>query len=48
MIKYDYDALASYTGTVQGLAATSPSVTDRSLRDDRFGRSPLPGLRQQA
>jgi hypothetical protein len=35
MIKYDYDALASYTGTVQGLAATSPSVTDRSLRKTR-------------
>lgn len=32
MIKYDYDAAASYTGTVSGLAATSPSVTNRSLR----------------
>lgn len=31
MIKYDFDALASYTGTVPGLAATSPSVTDQEL-----------------
>ena len=31
MIKYDYDAVASYSGTVRGYAATSPSVTKRSL-----------------
>jgi subtilase family protein/PA domain-containing protein/fibronectin type III domain protein len=31
MIKYDYDAAASYTGTVPGYPATSPSVTKRSL-----------------
>ena len=33
MVKLDYDALASYTGTVQGLEATSPSVTKRSVTD---------------
>ncbi len=32
MIKFDYDAAASYTGTMRGYKATSPSVTDRSLR----------------
>ena len=31
MIKYDYDATASYTGGVDGLAATSPAVTGRPL-----------------
>ena len=31
MIKYDYDASASYTGDVAGLAATSPRVTGKSL-----------------
>ena len=31
MIKYDYDALASYSGTIRGLAATSPSVTGTDL-----------------
>ncbi|MGD9958851.1 S8 family serine peptidase [Nocardioides sp.] len=31
MIKYDYDAVASYAGSVRGYAATSPSVTKRSL-----------------
>ena len=31
MIKYDVDALASYGGTVQGLDATSPSVTGEPL-----------------
>ena len=31
MIKLDYDALASYTGTVRGLAATSPSVTKQGV-----------------
>ena len=35
MIKYDYDPLASYTGTVPGLEATSPSVTGDGLRPDR-------------
>jgi hypothetical protein len=32
MVKYDYDALASYTGTVRGYSATSPSVTKKALR----------------
>jgi hypothetical protein len=31
MIKYDYDAVASYRGTVVGYAATSPSVTKTPL-----------------
>ena len=31
MIKYDYDATASYTGGVDGLAATSPAVTGQPL-----------------
>ena len=31
MIKYDFDAAASYTGGVAGLAATSPRVTGKSL-----------------
>lgn len=31
MIKFDYDAVASYTGSVPGYAATSPSVTGTSL-----------------
>ena len=31
MIKYDFDAAASYTGDVAGLAATSPRVTGKSL-----------------
>ncbi len=31
MIKFDYDAVASYTGTVSGLDATSPSVTNRPV-----------------
>jgi len=31
MIKLDYDALASYTGSVKGFAATSPRATGRSL-----------------
>src|SRR3954447_1847896 len=34
MIKYDYDATASYTGGVAGLAATSPSVTGKKLKDN--------------
>ena len=32
MIKYDYDATASYAGGVDGLAATSPRVTGKSLK----------------
>ena len=35
MIKYDYDATASYTGTVTGLAATSPSVTGKKLKENK-------------
>jgi len=31
MIKYDYDATASYKGGVDGLAATSPAVTGQPL-----------------
>ena len=31
MIKYDYDATASYTGGVAGLAPTSPAVTGQPL-----------------
>lgn len=31
VIKLDYDAVATYTGGVRGLAATSPSVTGRKL-----------------
>ena len=31
MIKLDYDALASYTGGVKGLAATSPRATGKDL-----------------
>jgi subtilisin family serine protease len=32
MIKYDFDASASYTGGVAGLAPTSPRVTGKTLR----------------
>jgi hypothetical protein len=35
MIKYDFDATASYTGGVDGLAPTSPRETGRKLRDNR-------------
>jgi subtilisin family serine protease len=31
VVKLDYDAIASYAGGIRGLAATSPSVTGRSL-----------------
>ncbi|MGH2921281.1 MAG: S8 family serine peptidase, partial [Gaiellaceae bacterium] len=31
MVKLDYDAVASYRGTIKGLRATSPRVTGRSL-----------------
>jgi hypothetical protein len=34
MIKYDYDATASYKGGVDGLAATSPAVTGKSLDEN--------------
>jgi hypothetical protein len=34
MIKYDYDATASYAGGIDGLAATSPSVTGLELKDN--------------
>ncbi|MDX6481373.1 MAG: hypothetical protein QOG85_1883 [Gaiellaceae bacterium] len=36
MIKYDVDPTASYTGGVDGLAATSPSVTGKSLTANRL------------
>ena len=39
MIKYDYDATASYTGGVAGLAATSPRATGKALKDNK-ARSP--------
>ncbi|MDQ6793678.1 MAG: S8 family serine peptidase [Chloroflexota bacterium] len=32
MIKFDFDATASYTGNVNGLAATSPAVTGKKLK----------------
>lgn len=32
LIKYDFDAVASYTGTIAGLAATSPAATGRPVR----------------
>ena len=35
MIKYDYDATASYDGGVAGLAATSPGVTGKELKDNK-------------
>jgi Subtilase family/Fibronectin type-III domain/PA domain len=31
VIKLDYDSVATYTGAIRGLAATSPSVTGKSL-----------------
>ena len=39
MIKYDYDATASYAGGVAGLAATSPRVTGKSLKDNTARRA---------
>ncbi len=39
LIKYDYDALASYTGTVRGYPATSPAVTGKSLRANTAEKS---------
>jgi subtilisin family serine protease len=35
MIKYDYDATASYTGNVAGLAATSPRTTGKELKANK-------------
>src|SRR5438270_5144602 len=35
MIKYDYDPTASYSGTVAGLAATSPGVTGKKLNENK-------------
>src|SRR5947209_312790 len=35
LIKYDYDATASYAGGVAGLAPTSPSVTGKKLKDNK-------------
>ena len=35
LIKYDYDATASYEGGVAGLAATSPAVTGKKLKDNQ-------------
>src|SRR5256885_5356131 len=35
MIKYDYDATASYAGGVAGLEATSPSVTGKKLKNNK-------------
>ncbi len=34
LIKYDYDATASYAGGVAGLAATSPTVTGKKLNEN--------------
>ena len=34
VVKLDYDALAAYTGDIEGLAATSPSVTGERLDPD--------------
>ena len=31
IVKFDYDAAATYAGGIQGLAPTSPEVTGRSL-----------------
>ena len=35
MVKYDFDATASYPGGVAGLAATSPRKTGKSLKDNK-------------
>ena len=35
MIKFDYDATASYAGGVAGLEATSPAVTKKKLKDNK-------------
>ena len=41
VVKLDYDSLAAYTGDIEGLPATSPSVTGQRARP-RLGR--LPGV----
>ncbi len=35
MVKFDYDAVASYAGGVEGLAATSPLVTGKELKQNK-------------
>jgi subtilisin family serine protease len=40
MIKLDYDPVATYDGSLRGLQATSPSVTDRPLTDVIASSSP--------
>ncbi len=35
LIKYDFDPTASYTGSVAGLAPTSPSVTGKRMKKNR-------------
>jgi hypothetical protein len=35
MVKFDYDAVASYAGGVDGLAATSPEKTGKSLKKNK-------------
>jgi subtilisin family serine protease len=35
LIKYDFDAIASYTGGVAGLAATSPAATGKKLKANK-------------
>ncbi|MFL5303197.1 MAG: S8 family serine peptidase, partial [Anaeromyxobacteraceae bacterium] len=35
VIKYDYDATASYAGGIAGLKATSPNVTHKSLKHNK-------------
>ncbi len=42
MIKYDYDPLTSYSGTIKGLAATSPSTTGAGPRRRQRGLEGLP------
>jgi subtilisin family serine protease len=34
VVKYDYDSVAAYTGGVGGLAATSPALTGKKLKDN--------------
>jgi subtilisin family serine protease len=34
MVKYDYDGLATYAGGIPGLAATSPKVTGKELKEN--------------
>ncbi|MBZ5739861.1 S8 family serine peptidase [Nocardioides mangrovi] len=39
MIKYDYDSVASYRGTVRGYPATSPSTTGKQLTTKRVANA---------